>query len=105
MIDLSVPYPTLTLVCSARGSNGDPCAVRLYLYGAYAVRLGVEPFDLGSSKPPGCRLCPRQGLYSLQTKVTNYSDQFDLPVQFLETRIQLAIPLCQLVHFSLQLSD
>ncbi len=67
--------------------------------------VGVEPLDSGSSKPPECRLCPRLGLCSLQTRVTNYSDQFGFPVQFLQPCIQFAIPLCELIHFRLQFSD
>jgi hypothetical protein len=32
--------------------------------------VGVEPLGFGSSKPPRCRLRPRLGLCSLQTRVS-----------------------------------
>jgi hypothetical protein len=67
--------------------------------------MGVEPLVSGSSKRPRCRLCPRLGLCSLQTRVTNHSDQFTLPVQFLQPCIEFAIPLCELVHFGLQFAN
>ena len=49
--------------------------------------------------------CPRLGLCSLQTRITNCSDQFGLPVQFLQPCIQFAIPLCELAYFGLQFAN
>ena len=64
--------------------------------------VGVEPLGSGFSKPPRRRLCPRLGLCSLQKKVTNCSDQLGFPVQFLQTGVEFAIFLCELVHLRLQ---
>ncbi len=66
---------------------------------------GSRTPDSGSSESPRCRLCPRLDLCSLQTRINNDSDQFGLPVQFLQTCIEFAKPLCELVHFRLQFSN
>src|SRR5712691_5525218 len=79
-----------------------PCFCECTERAMYGV--GVEPLGLGSSRSPKCRLCPRLGLCSLQTRVTNYSDQFGFPVQFLQLCVQFTIPLCELIHFRLQLA-
>jgi hypothetical protein len=53
--------------------------------------------DAGIAPSWACARC--------KAKVTNCSDQFGFPVEFLQPCIQFAIPLCELIHFHLQLSD
>ena len=67
--------------------------------------IGRRTPDSGPSRITRMPVMLRPGLYSPQTMVTKCSDQFRLPVMFLQTRIHFAIQICELIHFRLEYSD